>query len=505
MYAMLLAVMLLASCSGEKHYVDVLPEKPGAVFAFDVQALVRKSDLPAEDIRAIADELKGAMDGGADAESAELMDKMLENPQESGLDFGRKMYLFADEKADKGGLLACVKDKAKLDASVRSLETRRIEDKGDYTQAVVGKGILAYSESSCLLLYSETESETALQAWASALMEQEGKGTFSQSEAFAGMERLKSDMTVYASMALLPEDYKALIKASAPTAADWEAVDIVAGVRFEKGRMLVDVETLVSGEMKKEYEKMRAIYSAKTSGKYLKLFPRDGFMWMNTGMKGEKLYETLEEEPAVAAQLQSIQALFDLKSLLEAVDGELVFGISSVQPVKFALLAEVKDAGFMTSFGSLKSMLDMTGGRMQLLETGPHAYELKMPDSGMAGMPSGIASVYIGVKDGVFYLTSDKQCAELKEAEHSMRESAWAGNASDKRFFMAMNWDAISPFITGGYTSKDMIGRMLQNGMDYITLEAQDETHGHIEVSMKDKETNALKQWIEMGKALSRR
>lgn len=509
MYIMLLTVMLLASCSGEKCYVNVLPEEPGVVYAFDLKQLVQKSELSAEDIRTLVDELKNTVGSGVNVQGTELLDKVFANPEESGLDLRQKVYLFTDTKLAQAGLLACVNDKAKLDELVGLLETqqvvKQVENKEGYRQGLVEKGLLAYSESSCLLLFSEMEA--GLQKWASELMGQEGKGTFSQTKAFENMERMEGDISAYASMALLPDEYKTVMKASVPAAINWRDIDVVAGIHFEKGRMLLDMETVVSDEMKKEYEKIRPIYAKETSDRFLKLFPKDGFMWINMGLKGERLYEIMEKEPTMAAQLQSVQSMFDLKSLLGAIDGEVAFCISSVQPAVFAMLAEVKNTDFVKSFESLKPMLEMTGGQMKLLETGTNTYELQLADGRMAGMASGASSIYIGVKDNVFYLTNDKQCAEQKEADHSMKEAVWADHVSGKRCFMAMNWDALSAIVGGDshriYSSKDQIARMLLNYMDYITLEALDDTHGRIEVGMKDKETNVLKQWIGMGKQLS--
>lgn len=508
MCIVLAVAMLLASCSGEKQYVNVLPEEPGAVVSIDLKQLVQKSDLSAEDTKTVVDEVKNALSGELDAQGAALMDKVLANPDESGLDFRSKIYLFADSKLEKGGLLACVGDKDKLGALTDLLGKQPAEDKGAYRQAVMEEGVLAYSEKSCLLLFSDKGDKADLQGWASELMGQETKGAFSKSKAFESMEKIKGDISVYASMNLLPDVYKVIGKASMPMAVDWKDINVVAGMRFEKGRMVLDTETLMTEELKKEYEKINSIYSDETSDKFLELFPQSAFMWMSMGVKGEKLYEVLEKEPSLDAQLQSVQTVFDLKSLLGAVEGETVMCVSSLNPVSFALLAEVKNADFMQSFESLKPMLDMTGGQMKLVEDGENAYELQMADGRMLGMPAGsAASVYLGVKDNVFYLTNDRQCAEGKEADRPMKEAVWAGNVPGKRVFLAMNWGALSEVMNGDnhriYGSKDRLMQIVLNQMDYFTVEAEDDTHGRIELGMKDKETNVLKQWINMGKQLA--
>ena len=53
------------------------------------------------------------------------------------------------------------------------------------------------------------------------------------------------------------------------------------------------------------------------------------------------------------------------------------------------------------------------------------------------------------------------------------------------------------------YSSKDQLTQRMLSTMDYMTVEAKDDTHGRMELGMKDKETNVLKQWIALGKELA--
>lgn len=506
---MCLAMLWLASCSNEKNYVNVLPENPGAVLSVDLKQLVQKSDLSAEDTKAIVAEVKNALADGLDAEGTELVDKVLADPSESGLDLKQKVYLFVDDKGEKGGLLASVQNKGKLNELVGLLgnqqQPAKIEDKGAYSLVVQEQGVLAYSDCSCLFLFSDNGKNADLQAWASELMKGENKNSFCNSKGFESLENMKGDISVFVSMVMLPEEYKMMAKMSMPAAVDWKDLNIVAGTHFEKGRMIIDVETLISDALKKEYEKIHSIYSKETTDKFLKLFPKGSFMWVDMGLKGDKLYETLMKEPAMAAQLGSVQGMFDLKSALSAIDGETVVCISGLEPLSFALLAEVKNSDFMQSFEDLKPMLDMTKGKLKLVETGKDAYELRIADGRMMGV-EGNTSAYIGVKDGVFYLTNDKMCAEQKEADHSMKNESWAGNVPGKRCFFVMNCNLLNEIMNTNhqvYSSKDQLMQRILNSMDYMTVEAKDDTHGRMELGMKDKETNILKQWISLGKELA--
>ena len=150
-------------------------------------------------------------------------------------------------------------------------------------------------------------------------------------------------------------------------------------------------------------------------------------------------------------------------------------------------------------------MLDMTRGQMKLVETGKNAYELQMADGRMMGV-QGNVSIYIGVKDGVFYLTNDKMCAEQKEVDNSMKNESWAGNVPGKRCFFVMNCYSLNEIMNANhqvYSSKDQLTQRMLSVMDYMTVEAKDDTHGRMELGMKDKETNVLKQWIALGKELA--
>lgn len=510
MCLMCLALVWLASCSSEKRYVNVLPDDPGVVVSVDLKQLVQKSDLSAEDSKAVVAEVKNALSGGMDAQGMELIDKVLENPAESGLDLEKNVYLFTDAGVEKGGLLSCVQDKAKLDELAGLLEKQKlaaqIEDKGAYKQAVLTNGVLAYSEHSCLMLFSEKGTDAGLPEWAAELMGQESKGAFADTKAFKSMEKIEGDISMYASMEILPEEYKMMAKASMPTVVDWKDIDVVAGMHFEKGRMVLDFETIVTEELKKEYDKIRPIYSKETSGEFLKLFPKGAFMWVDMGLKGDKFYEMLEKEPAMAAQLSGVQSMFDVKAMLSAIDGETVVCISNLKPLSFALLAEVTNTDFLQNFENLKPMMEMSRGQMKLVNAGEDAYELQMADGRMMGM-EGSASVYIGVKDGVFYLTNDKLCAEQKEVDNSMREAVWAGNVPGKRCFFAIDCASLNEIVGGNnhqvYGSKDQLTQMVLSHMEYMTVEAEDDTHGRMELGMKDKDTNVLKQWIAMGKQLA--
>ena len=510
MYIVLWAVLFLVSCSSEKRYVNVLPENAGAVVSLDLKQLVQKSDLSEEDTRALVDKMKNALGDGLDVQSTELIDRILADPGESGLDIGKNVYLFMDAEMSKAGLLTCVQDKEKLDALVKLFEkqklTKSVGDEGACRMAVMDMTVLAYSENTCLLLFSDKVTENELKKWASDLMSQEEKGSFSESKAFKGMENMNGDISAYVSMDLLPAQYKMMAKASMPATVDWKDIDVLAGMHFEKGRMILDLETVVNDKLKKEWSGIQSIYSHKTTHKFLEMFPKDALMWLSVGLKGDKLYEVLEKDPRLATQLNGVQSMFDLKSMLEAVDGEVVFGLSGAKAPSFALLAEVNNSDFMTSFESLKPMLEMTEGRMKLVDRGQDAYELQMADGKMIGSVSGSASIYLGVKDGVFYLTNEKRYIEEK-ADPSMNEAVWADNVAGKCCFFALNCQALNETLGGDthqiYGSTDQLTQMVLNNLDYVTVEAEDDMHGRIELGMKDRDTNVLKQWIGMGKQLA--
>lgn len=72
---------MLASCSGGNTYTNALPKDAAMVISLDVDGMVRKCALDEQTRKSVEQMLKTNLKGRADA----LIDKIMEDPEESGL------------------------------------------------------------------------------------------------------------------------------------------------------------------------------------------------------------------------------------------------------------------------------------------------------------------------------------------------------------------------------------------------------------------------------------
>lgn len=88
----MVCVLLLVSCKSGDEYESALPQDAAMVVSFNPVSIVEKSGLAGKEgeakVQRLGDALKSGMQG-----SEQLVDKIMEDPSESGIDF-RKTYMY---------------------------------------------------------------------------------------------------------------------------------------------------------------------------------------------------------------------------------------------------------------------------------------------------------------------------------------------------------------------------------------------------------------------------
>mgnify|MGYP002420639905 CR=1 FL=1 len=102
---------LLSACGEDNAYTNALPKDAAAVFSFDLMEMAQKCDLNDQVKQSMGQMMKSSLKGSADA----LVDKLMENPEESGLRLTDRVYFFAASQMEMGGVLVRMADKGKLE------------------------------------------------------------------------------------------------------------------------------------------------------------------------------------------------------------------------------------------------------------------------------------------------------------------------------------------------------------------------------------------------------
>ena len=111
-YALLVVLVLLAACSEKSEYIRVIPQDASVVGSFQIASLVQKSGLTESVDQTVLDKLKKNVVQGLPAEEAKVVENILNNPSESGIDFKKPIYFFIQPDGETSGIVACVQSSA---------------------------------------------------------------------------------------------------------------------------------------------------------------------------------------------------------------------------------------------------------------------------------------------------------------------------------------------------------------------------------------------------------
>ena len=88
-------LVFLSACSPKSEYTNALPKNASMVVAMELDEMAGKAGLNGISGEKTVEKLKSLIKGGLQGEAAQLVERIIENPTESGLSFDDKVYLFA--------------------------------------------------------------------------------------------------------------------------------------------------------------------------------------------------------------------------------------------------------------------------------------------------------------------------------------------------------------------------------------------------------------------------
>ena len=170
-----------------------------------------------------------------------------------------------------------------------------------------------------------------------------------------------------------------------------EDIKYLVSATFEKGKIVVDVETLIENkDLIAMYEKQSAASSC-IKGACLEYFPANTLVWAGGNINGKGIYDLLCENPTIRQALDNSMLPIDIEGIFSSIHGDVAVGYNSLSNNDLLIYADVTNKDFLQSFEDLKPLLAMTGGQMQLNSTGKDQYEFRMYRQ----------SIWFGVKDNL--------------------------------------------------------------------------------------------------------
>ena len=123
---MMACVIFFTACTSKTEYTDAIPKNAAVVMGLELDNMSQKAGLNGEEGKVMVGKLKNLLKGGLHGDAAQLAERMIEHPSESGLSLEDKVYVFAMPHAEAWAVLAKVADEGKVETMLKALEKESI-------------------------------------------------------------------------------------------------------------------------------------------------------------------------------------------------------------------------------------------------------------------------------------------------------------------------------------------------------------------------------------------
>ncbi len=480
----------------------MIPADASVVASINLKSLASKAGLNDKENETAKQKVLEALKSGMNAATFQQLEKVMKNPSESGIDIESPFYVFSSSSFPYPAIVGKVSNEDNLHTSLDVMTKEQIcqpvSEADGYSFTTMNGILLAFNNSTVMIVTVNGTSQTEkAKKGITDLMKQTADNSIVKCGAFQKMEQQKSDVNFFASMKTIPATYRSQASMGLPAEVKPEDITLVGGLNFEKGKIALKSENYTENDAVKALLKKQMESFGKTNGTFAKYFPASTLMFLNIGVKGEGLYNLLSENKEFRNTI-SIAKADEVKELFGSFNGDISAGLINVTrniAPTFMLYADVKNGNALEALYKNKQSLGMKRGE-DIIQLGKDEYVYKTK-----GM-----NIFFGIKDKQMYATNDELLYKNvgKAADKSIKDAPYASDMKGKNIFVAINADAILDLTVvkmvagfGGQEVKTYIE--LANKVSYLSMSSEGEI-SEIDLCLKDKDVNALKQIVDFAK-----
>lgn len=492
-------VAILASCKRTSpEYTNAIPADASAVVGVNIQSLIDKSCVDDNDKQKVIDAIKGELSAG----SFQHVERIIRNGDESGISVKDPVYLFAGESINAGVVMK-VGDIEKLERTFDVMISEQvintvIKENGVHIVPLEGMGICVFNTSALLLIKGSDNREAAIQ-----LLKQDADASIANNVFFKGMSGKKGDITFFATINAMPDPYRDQISRSfhSKENVDPKETGIIGGISFDKGKIGVQIETLSTNEeiarkMKEQNEAFGKLNQAFTS-----FFPASTLVYAAFNVDGEKLTDMLQSDEQV--QDDEIAKLIDkMQDLLKALNGDVSMGLTNMsmngEPT-FVAYAEAKSNAALEALFKSKDNLGIgRGDDIVKLNENEYMYT------------SSSVNLFFGFKDNFIYITNSKDAKASigQKDKNPLTTAGYAPNMKGKFQYAVVDIKSILALpvvqlvaMMGGQEAAMYLN--VASKVSSLEIVGNGNSQSDINLWLVDRETNALKQIVDLGKQIA--
>lgn len=493
-----IGILFLVSCSPKTEYTHALPKNASIVVGMELDQMANKAGLNGSEGEKVIKKLKALMKGGLQGDAAQLAERIIDQPSESGLSFDDKVYLFATPHAEALAILANVTDEGKLETLMNVLQKESIatplrEESGcRWTQ--VGGALCAFNNGTFLLLQPSKGDASGMKGTVLSLMRQkEGEGFASLPE-FTKIEAPGNDIASIVNFSAVPYELTTPLRMGLSADIRLEDIKYFVSANFEPGKVVMNAESLISNpKILGFFDTMDKVIQP-IQGKYLDYYQGNTLLWASGRIDGKELYHMLCQNPTIKQALDNPLLPVDVEYIFSSIQGDFAVGRSTLYTDNYLLYADVTNSDFLKTFEDLRPMLALTGGQIVLDNVGVNEYVLRTYEG----------NYYFGVKNNRLYVTNNRSFAEEAGRTYgaSMGVKPWSEEVKQNRLYASVNLSAIaktySSYSFTGNKQVDTFLMLLINQCNYLNASMPDWRQGKAELVLNEKEQNLLKLLVTM-------
>lgn len=495
---LLIGILFLASCSPKTEYTHALPKNASIVVGMELDQMANKAGLNGSEGEKVIKKLKTLMKGGLQGDAAQLAERIIDQPSESGLSFDDKVYLFATPHAEALAILAKVTDEGKLETLMNVLQKESIatplrEESGcRWTQ--VGGALCAFNNGTFLLLQPSKGDASGMKGTLLSLMRQkEGEGFASLPE-FTKIEAPGNDIASVVNLSAVPYELTTPLRMGLSADIRLEDIKYFVSANFEPGKVVMNSESLISNpKILGFFDTMDKVIQP-IQGKYLDYYQGNTLLWASGRIDGKELYRMLCQNPTIKQMLDNPLLPVDVEYIFSSIQGDFAVGRSTLYTDNYLLYADVTNSDFLKTFEDLRPMLALTGGQIVLDNVGTDEYVMRTYEG----------NYYFGVKNNRLYVTNNRSFAEEAGRTYgaSMGVKPWSAEVKQNRLYASVNLSAIAKAYRSynftGNKQVDTFLMLLINQCNYLNASMPDWRQGKVELVLNDKDQNLLKLLVSM-------
>ena len=495
---LLIGILFLVSCSPKTEYTHALPKNASIVVGMELDQMANKAGLNGSEGEKVVKKLKTLMKGGLQGDAAQLAERIIDQPSESGLSFDDKVYLFATPHAEALAILAKVTDEGKLETLTNVLQKESIatplrEESGcRWTQ--VGGALCAFNNGTFLLLQPSKGDASGMKGTLLSLMRQkEGEGFASLPE-FTKIEAPGNDIASVVNLSAVPYELTTPLRMGLSADIRLEDIKYFVSANFEPGKVVMNSESLISNpKILGFFDTMDKVIQP-IQGKYLDYYQGNTLLWASGRIDGKELYRMLCQNPTIKQMLDNPLLPVDVEYIFSSVQGDFAVGRSTLYTNNYLLYADVTNSDFLKTFEDLRPMLALTGGQIVLDNVGTDEYVMRTYEG----------NYYFGVKNNRLYVTNNRSFAEEAGRTYgaSMGVKPWSAEVKQNRLYASVNLSAIAKayrsYSFTGNKQVDTFLMLLINQCNYLNASMPDWRQGKAELVLNDKDQNLLKLLVSM-------